>query len=89
MTDEILVDVATLKNTKQTKTTEATLSCINELIQKKFMFNTSVFVADSIFLEFGCVDRTEVYNELSRKGYEVTEIQPCRGECGGIVISGW
>lgn len=89
MTDEILIDVATLKNTKQTKTTEATLFCINELIQKKFMFNTSVFVADSIFLEFGCVDRTEVYNELSRKGYEVTEIQPCRGECGGIVISGW
>lgn len=89
MADEILVDAATLKNKKQTKTTEATLFCINELIQKDFMLNTSVFVADSVFFEFGCVDRTEVYNELSRKGYEVTEIEPCRGEEGGIVIRGW
>lgn len=89
MTDGILMDVATLKKAKLKRTTEAVLTHINEAVQKEFMTRPSIFVADSVFSGFGCDDRTDVHMELSKKGYEVRQVQPCRGEEGGIVISGW
>jgi hypothetical protein len=89
MADGILPRVSALKKAKLDRTTEAVLLCINELVQKEFMTKTSIFIADSVFNGFGCTDRTGVHMELTDKGYEVQQIQPCRGEEGGIVISGW
>lgn len=89
MSDGILTDVSSLKEAKLGRSTQAVLSRIKDLIESEFMYSSSVFVADSVFNGYGCTDRTEVYAELERKGYEVEEIQPCRGEEGGIVISGW
>ena len=89
MSDGILTDVSSLKEAKLGRSTQAVLSRIKDLIESEFMYSSSVFVADSVFNGYGCMDRTEVYAELERKGYKVEEIQPCRGEEGGIVISGW
>lgn len=89
MADGILTDVSFLKKTKVDRSTLAVLSSIKEFIESEFMNSSRVFVSDSVFVGYGCMDRTEVYDELERKGYKVEEIQPCRGEEGGIVISGW
>jgi hypothetical protein len=89
MSDSILTDVSSLKKAKVDRSTLAVLSSIKKFIESEFMNSSRVFVADSVFVEYGCMDRTEVYAELERKGYKVEEIRPCRGEEGGIVISGW
>jgi hypothetical protein len=89
MADGILIEASALKKAKVDRSTSAVLSSIKDFIESEYMNSSSVFVSDSVFNGFGCNDRTEVYNELSSKGYQVQEIQPCRGEEGGIVISGW
>lgn len=89
MSDGILTDVSSLKKTKVDRSTLAVLSSIKKFIESEFMNSSRVFVSDSVFVGYGCMDRTEVYDELKRKGYKVEEIPPRRGEEGGIVISGW
>lgn len=89
MSDSILPDVSSLKKTKVDRSTLAVLSSIKEFIESEFMNSSRVFVSDSVFVGYGCMDRTAVYAELDQKGYKVEEIHPRRGEEGGIVISGW
>ena len=89
MSDGILTDVSALKKTKVDRSTLAVLSSIKEFIESEYMNSSRVFVSGSVFVEYGCMDRTGVYAELERKGYQVEEIPPRRGEEGGIVIRGW
>lgn len=84
-----LVEVKVLKQRKMEVSSERVLDFIDTIVRERYMKDSSIFIADSVFSDAGCDTRSFVYNELKEKGYMFTEVEPCRGEEGGIVISGW
>lgn len=66
------------------------LALVNNAIIKESIYRKSVFVSNEELKQAGCYYNDDMLlDKIKEQGYTVDVIEPCRGEDGGISISGW
>ena len=66
------------------------LALVNTAILEKGLKHHTVFISNEKLKSVGCYYSDQIFlDKIRAKGYIVTEVEPGRGEEGGIIIEGW
>ena len=89
MSENILINVQEVRKMWAQRYKDG-LALINNAIVKESMYRKSVFVSDESLNFVGCYYNDDMLlDKIKEQGYTVDVIEPCRGEGGGIRLSGW
>lgn len=89
MDENILINVQEVRKMWAQRYKEG-LAVVNNAIIKESMRSKSVYISDEELKRAGCYYNDDrLLDKIRSQGYTVNVIEPCRGEEGGISISGW
>jgi len=89
MSEDILINVQEVRKMWAQRYKEG-LAVVNKAIIKESMYRKSVFISDEELKRTGFYSNDYMFlDKIRAQGYTVDVIEPCRGEEGGISISGW
>nr|DAO51118.1 MAG TPA: hypothetical protein [Caudoviricetes sp.] len=89
MSEDILINVQEVRKMWAQRYKEG-LAVVNNAIIKESTYRKSVYVSDEELKRAGCYYNDDMLlDKIRAQGYTVDVIEPCRGEEGGISISGW
>lgn len=89
MSENILINVQEVRKMWAQRYKDG-LALINNAIIKESIYCKSVYVSDEELKRAGCYYNDDMLlDKIRAQGYTVDVIEPCRGEEGGISISGW
>lgn len=89
MGENLLINVQEVRNMWAQRYKEG-LAVVNNAIIKESTYRKSVYVSDEELKRAGCYYNDDMLlDKIRAQGYTVDVTEPCRGEDGGISISGW
>lgn len=66
------------------------LALVNTAILANGFKHRTVFISNEKLKSVGCYYSDQMFlDKIREKGYTVTEVEPGRGEEGGIIVEGW
>lgn len=85
-----MVEYSPYEKEQMEKRKKEGLAVVNNAIIKESTYRKSVYVSDEELKRAGCYYNDDMLlDKIRAQGYTVDVIEPCRGEEGGISISGW